>query len=291
MGDRALVVSPPVAIPGTICGLGESPVWDPRVDRVRWVDLMGGIHHATDPGTGEDDAVDVGASCGFVALADGGIAYARGGVVALDEATGARDVVDVDPTGVLRINDSQVAPGGWLVCGTMGIDRANRDRTASLIRIGRDGSTTVLREGISICNGLGWSPDGSSMFHVDTAARTVSRYDFDPETGEAENRRLAFATHDFGGMPDGLAIDTEGRIWLAHFGTPYVVCTDENGREITRVELPVPNVTSCGFGGPDLSTLYVTTSTREATDAQPDAGALFAVETAARGQDPRFWTR
>ena len=68
-----------------------------------------------------------------------------------------------------------------------------------------------------------------------------------------------------------------------------VVCTDEEGREITRVELPVANVTSCAFGGHDLSTLFVTTSSRDATQAHPDAGAVFSVPTVARGQEPRYW--
>jgi sugar lactone lactonase YvrE len=83
-------------------------------------------------------------------------------------------------------------------------------------------------------------------------------------------------------------VDVEGRIWLAHFGTPYVVCTDEQGTEIDRITLPVSNVTSCGFGGDDLSTLYITSSNREAPADQRDAGAVFAVPTATRGQAPRF---
>lgn len=284
-----LVAGPPVALPGTAVLLGESPVWDPRSASLRWVDLFDGIRHHTDPGTGDDEAVPTGASCGFVALAESGIAYARGSVVVRELDGRAEDVVDLDPDGILRINDSQIAPGGWLFCGLMGIDRSQRDGTGVLVRVDADGTIVPVSEGLSIANGMGWSPDGRTMFHVDTLGLRVDRLDFDPATGEATDRRLAFSTEPFGGIPDGLAVDEEGRIWLAHFGTPFVVCTDEEGREIARVELPVANVTSCAFGGDDLSTLFVTTSSRDATADQPDAGAVFAVPTSTRGQQPRYW--
>lgn len=283
-----LVVGTPRAIPGTACLLGESPVWDPRTRRLRWVDLFDGVRHHTDPVTAEDEVVETGASCGFVALADDGLLHARGSVVVREDPAGAHDVVDVDPSGVLRINDSQVAPGGWLFCGLMGIDRGQRDGTGRLVRVDPDGTVTSVSDGLSVANGMGWSPDGRTMYHVDTMALRVDRLDFDPGTGIASGRRPAFSTEAFGGIPDGLAVDAEGRIWLAHFGTPFVVCTDDTGREIDRVELPVPNVTSCAFGGDDLSTLFVTTSWRDATEQHPDAGAVFAVPTATRGQAPRF---
>ncbi len=278
-------------LPGTVCGLGESPVWDPGSADLWWVDLIGGVIHRTDPLTGADDARSVGGACGFVALAEHGIGYARDSTVMRSTESGEERVVDLDPTGLLRINDSQVSPGGWLFCGTMAVDRGRRRGTARLVRVGMDGSVETVTEGLSIGNGMGWSPDGLTMYHADTMDSTVHRYDFDPRSGRATGRRLAFRTDAFGGMPDGLAVDTEGRIWLAHFGTPFVVCTDPLGSEIARVELPVANVTSCCFGGADLGTLFVTTSTRGATSAHPDAGAVFAVPTSARGQAPRRWSR
>lgn len=286
-----LVAGAPRALPTTASALGESPVWDPRVERLRWVDLFDGIVHATDPETGQDDARPAGGACGFVALARDGVVHARGSVVVLEDAAGARDLVDLDPSGALRINDSQVAPGGWLLCGVMAVDRARRADTGRLVLVADDGRTSVVSDGLSIPNGLGWSPDGRTMYHVDTLARRVDRLAFDPATGHVRDRQPAFGTEGVGGMPDGLAVDAEGRIWLAHFGTPYVVCTDESGNELDRVELPVANVTSCAFGGPDLSTLFVTTSTRDATDEHPDAGAVFAVATTTRGQEPRLFGR
>jgi sugar lactone lactonase YvrE len=284
-----LVVGPPVPIAGTGVSLGESPVWDPRTARLRWVDLFDGIVHETDPETGDDTTVAAGGSCGFVALATGGTVRARDNVVVLDDTHGVRDLADLDPSSRLRINDSQVAPGGWLLCGLMALDRADREGTGRLVRVTHEGEQTVVSTGLSVPNGIGWSPDGRTMYHADTTARRVDRLDFDPATGAAENRRTAFETSAFGGMPDGLAVDVDGRIWLAHFGTPFVVCTDDTGREVDRIELPVANVTSCAFGGPDRSTLFVTTSTREATRIHPDAGAVFAVATATRGQEPRLF--
>jgi sugar lactone lactonase YvrE len=287
-GMSDLVLGPARALPGTAVLLGESPVWDPRTRRLRWVDLFEGPRHHTDPVTGVDEVEQTGASCGFVALAVAGLVFARGSLVVRADDAGERVVADLDPSGRLRINDSQVAPGGWLFCGLMGVERSHREGTGRLVRVDADGTVTPVSDGISVANGMGWSPDGRTMYHVDTMALRVDRLDFDSETGTASNRRPAFTTEQFGGIPDGLAVDAEGRIWLAHFGTPYVVCTDEHGREITRVELPVPNVTSCAFGGEDLSTLFVATSWRDATAAHPDAGAVFAVPTSTRGQQPRF---
>lgn len=275
-------------VPGPRVLLGESPVWDPRTRRLRWVDLFDGVRHHTDVSTGADDAAETGASCGFVALASDGVVFGRGSAVVRATAAGEWVVADLDPSGLLRINDSQVAPGGWLFCGLMAVDRERREGSGRLVRVDADGSVTPVSEGISIANGMGWSPDGRTMFHVDTLARRVDRLDFDPATGTASDRRPAFSTVPFGGIPDGLAIDDDGRIWLAHFGTPYVVCTDQDGSEIERIELPVANVTSCAFGGEDLSTLFVTTSTRDAGPEHPDAGAVFAVPTGARGQQPRY---
>jgi sugar lactone lactonase YvrE len=283
-----LLLGPARPLPGARASLGESPVWDPRSRRLRWVDLFDGVRHHTDPGTGDDEPVRTGASCGFVALAEDGIVFARGSAVVRAGGHGERVVVDLDPAGALRINDSQVAPGGWLLCGLMAVDRERRQGTGRLVRVDPDGRVVPVADGLSIANGLGWSPDGRTMFHVDTLALRVDRYDFDPTTGVATGRRPAFATDRFGGIPDGLAVDDAGRIWLAHFGTPFVVCTDDHGVELDRVELPVANVTSCGFGGADGSTLFVTTSTRDATPDHPDAGAVFAVPTAARGQAPRY---
>lgn len=284
-----LVVGPAVPLPGTGSNLGESPAWDPRIGRLRWVDLPEGIVHCTDPLTGADVPAYAGDPAGFVALALDGIVRARGSVVVAEDAAGSRDLVDLDPAGELRINDSQVAPGGWLLCGLMALERERRVGAGILVCVRPDGSTSRIADGLSIPNGLGWSPDGRSMFHVDTLERRVDRMDFDPTTGEASNRRPAFSTEDIGGMPDGLAVDVEGRIWLAHFGTPLVVCTDDAGRELDRVELPVANVTSCAFGGDDLSTLFVTTTTRDATDEHPHAGSVFAVATSTRGQEPRLF--
>jgi sugar lactone lactonase YvrE len=283
-----LALGPARPVPGTRAALGESPVWDPRSRRLRWVDLFDGVRHHTDPVTGADDPVQTGAPCGFVALSTDGVLHARGSSVVREADGVPRAVADLDPSGRLRVNDSQVAPGGWLFCGLMAVEREDRVGTGRLVRVDPAGRLELVDEGLSIPNGMGWSPDGRTMFHVDTLAFRVDRYAFDPENGRATGRRPAFATERFGGMPDGLAVDDAGRIWLAHFGTPYVVCTDADGDELGRIELPVANVTSCCFGGPDLTTLFVTTSTRDATPDQPDAGAVFAVPTSARGQQPRY---
>jgi len=281
-------VGRPERVPGTSAELGESPVWDPRIARLRWVDLFAGVLHATDPTTGADESVRVDGVCGFVALADDGIVHAVGSRIVHRSSIGVREVASEESH--LQFNDSQVSPGGWLFAGLFATDRTARLEAGRLVRVGADGALSVVSTGITLTNGMGWSPAGDVMFHVDMPLGRVDRYDFDAATGSARHRRPAFAI-DGPGTPDGMAVDAEGRVWIAMWGTPTVRAFDEGGREVARIDLPVANVTSCAFGGPDLSTLYVTTSTRGATPEQRDAGAVFAVATDTRGQAPRYFGR
>jgi len=284
----APVLGLPVRMPGPAAELGESPVWDPTTGRLHWVDLPAGVVHATDPASGEDAALHFEQATGFVALAERGLIVGVGSTVRTVSPDGTAAVLgETDPTRMLRLNDSQVSPGGWLFGGLLAIDRERRDGTGRVIRVSPDGSVDVITEGISLTNGLGWSPDGSTMYHVDMALRRVDRYDFDRASGSATHRGVAFPLDSVDGLSDGMAVDSEGRLWIAFWGTPFVRCFTPDGIEVARVALPVANVTSCAFGGPGLSTLFVTTARRGAGPEHPDAGAVFSVVTDARGQEPR----
>jgi sugar lactone lactonase YvrE len=289
--SNSLVLGTPVPIAGTAAELGESPVWNPVSQRLHWVDLMPGLLHETDPATGTTLTEQMEGPCGFVQLADVGLVVGVGTRVLLRGPDGLHPLAETDPRGGLRLNDSQVAPGGVLFAGLMHVDRAQRHESGRLVRVDGAGLVTVVTDGITVTNGMGWSPDATTMYHVDMPLKRVDAYDFDAATGTATGRRPAFEL-EVPGTPDGMAVDEEGRLWMALFGSPYVRCFTPWGKLVATVELPVANVTSCAFGGPDLSTLYVTTARREATAEQPHAGEVFAVETTARGQQPRaFITR
>jgi sugar lactone lactonase YvrE len=146
-------------------------------------------------------------------------------------------------------------------------------------------------DGPYICpNGPAISPDDSTLYHVDTFGGTVWAFDKHPDGTISDRREFARLDSKKEGFPDGLTVDNENRVWLAHWGGSRVTCFSPHGERIGTVQLPVPQVTSCTFGGPDLSTLYITTAARNLNfDEYPLAGALFRVPTKTTGSSsPAF---
>jgi len=136
--------------------------------------------------------------------------------------------------------------------------------------------------GLSISNGLGWSPDDRLMYHVDTPRGRIDVYEFDAEAGTIGGRRTAIAVPPDEGRPDGLTVDAEGGIWVALWGGRAVQRYSPDGRPDLRVELPVSHVTSCCFGDSDLATLYMTSAARGA-EQEPLAGSLFCCRPGVQG--------
>jgi sugar lactone lactonase YvrE len=155
-------------------------------------------------------------------------------------------------------------------------------RTAALYRLDRNLTVTRVLPGLSISNGLGWSPDDHLMYHVDTPRRRIDVYEFDAVSGRLGGRRAAIPVPAEHGRPDGLAVDADGGIWVALWGGGAVQRYTPEGREDTRIELPVSQVTSCCFGDADLGTLYVTSATRGA-EHESLAGSLFVCRPGVRG--------
>jgi sugar lactone lactonase YvrE len=138
-----------------------------------------------------------------------------------------------------------------------------------------------------VSNGLGWSPDDRRFYFTDSGTRRIYVYDYDIETGAVAGRRTFVALPEGMGVPDGLAVDAEGFVWSAQWDGWCVTRYDPDGRVDRVINLPVPRPTSCAFGGPDLSTLYIT-SARIRLSAQqlaeaPLSGSVFALATATRG--------
>ena len=165
--------------------------------------------------------------------------------------------------------------------------------TSSLYRLDSDGSLHTMEGGLTIANGMGWSPDGKTMYLTDTRRHLIYAYDFDGATGSISNRRNFVQVPVDDGFPDGLTVDSKGFVWSARWAGSCIVRYDPDGKLERKVELPASHVTCCAFGGPDLTDLYITTAWNEMSDEEharePLAGDLFRLRTGIKGvAQPKF---
>ena len=267
--------------------LGEGPAWDSRSSELAWVDITPGRVHFLGPGGGER-TVEVGQPVGAVVpRASGGHVLAvRDGFAALagDGTVTSLAHVEHERPGN-RMNDGKYDRHGRLWAGTMALDET--PGAGALYRLDPDATVSTILEGVTISNGLAWSLDDRTMYYVDTPTQRIDRLDYDPSTGEVENRRPLFAIPARDGSPDGMALDSEGFLWVALHGGGAVRRYAPDGVLDRVIELPASNVTSCAFGGPELEELYITCArqglSREQLAREPLAGALFRHRPGVRG--------
>jgi sugar lactone lactonase YvrE len=273
--------------------LAESPIWDAGTQTLLWVDIPPGDVHRFDPATGQDTATHLGVPVGAVAARrGGGLILAAGlGFATLDEASGTVDWLWSGGLGD-RMNDGKCDPAGRFLAGTLTYARhAGACALYRLAPAGQESSpprVSVLLDGVTLSNGLGWSPAGDLMYFADTPLERVDVLNYDPGTGEAGGRRLFVDLHDVPGRPDGLTVDSEGAVWIAMSRGGAVRRYTPDGRLDRVIEFPVRLVTSVSFGGDGLGDLYVTTSRENLTDSdlasQPLAGSVFVIPgTGVRG--------
>jgi sugar lactone lactonase YvrE len=255
--------------------LGEGPFWDARQGRLGWVNILDREVHAFDPSTGRDSAVDVGEHVGAaIPRARGGLVLAlKGGFALLDDSGQVTPVASVAAPGT-RMNDGKADPRGRVLAGTMAYDET--PGAGSLYRLDPDGGVHILLDAVTVSNGLAWSADGATLYYADTPTGGVDAFDYDLDSGAIANRRRAISVPSAAGLPDGMTIDHEGHLWVALWGGWAVRRYATDGTLLAVVDLPVSQVTSCAFGGPDGGDLYIT-SAAAGTDRteQPHAGGLF----------------
>lgn len=276
-----------------LCGLGEGPFWDQASESLLWVDLLAGdvmrlrpdgstVRHRT--GLATVGALRPRPGGGFVLAAGRGFALAD------------RDLTHIEPLAELwadagiRMNDGACDPHGRFLAGTMAYDA--RPGAGRVFRLHPSGTVEQVLDDVTISNGLDWSPDGSLAYYVDTATQRIDVFDDDRVAGLTGRRPFVRIDPDLG-SPDGIAVDAEGGVWVALWGGAAVHRYDATGVLSAVVEVPATHVTACTFGGPDLDTLYVTTSRDGDRPAhsrnRPAAeGALHAVRiNGLRGTGPR----
>ena len=275
--------------------LGEGPVWCPREQALWWIDISSPALWRFDPRSGAVDHWALPRPPGSFALRnDGGFLIAfRAGLATLDEPGGEIRWLDVPglDLGDERFNDGKADRAGRFWTGTL--DRRLGSAIGQLYRVEPGFRVAAVDRGFTISNGIGWSPDGRTMYFTDTPSRRIYRYDFDPAAGRVANRRVFVEVAAGHGGPDGMTVDAEGHVWSAQFDRWCVNRYAPDGTLERSIRLPVQRPTSCMFGGPDLATLYVTSARMdlagEALAAQPHAGGVFALEPGVHGlPEPRF---
>jgi sugar lactone lactonase YvrE len=255
--------------------LGEGPTWDLATATLLWVDILGSAVHRYDPATGGDQVMPTPQHVGAAKpRAVGGlVANLRDGVALLDADGCQRWLVYWEREGV-RGNDAAVDPAGRLWAGTMRYDA--RAGGGWLAKVEPNGDAKVLLDDVTISNGIGWSPDSTLMYYIDTPTHRVDVFDYDLDAGTATNRRTLCTIEDGAGGPDGMCVDADGCLWVALWGGNGLRRYTPDGRLDREVPLPVSQPTACAFGGADFTDLYVTTA-REGLSERELAGSLLVL--------------
>ena len=271
--------------------LSEGPVWDPDSASLTWVDIEAGLvltapwaDGSLTPLARVETHEYVGCA---IPLRRGRTLVALTRQLALVEADGTiRRSRELVPAGT-RFNDGKIDPQGRLVVGTLSL--ADPGEAQSLLRLEHDGAITVLDDDLLLANGLGWSPDGRTLYSVDTLAETIYRRDYGADTiGD----RDVFAV---GALFDGMSVDSRGNLWVAVWGAGEVRCFDPAGRPRPEraIRVAAPHTSSVTFAGAALDVAVVTSASRDLTEAErvrwPDAGGLFFSSGCGVGLAPTPW--
>ncbi|MGH6861372.1 MAG: SMP-30/gluconolactonase/LRE family protein, partial [Phyllobacterium sp.] len=275
--------------------LGEAPVWVSEEKRLYWVDILEPAIHRFDPASGRNETRSVSKLVSAILpAADGRMFVAsQDGIETLDFASGRFESY-VNPEPDLpenRLNDAKIDASGAIWVGSMRLDASRPD--GNLYRISAHDKVERMETGVTVSNGLGWSPDNKTFYFVDTIPGMILAYDVDPASGSLANRRIFAQIPDDSGRPDGLAVDAEGGVWCAIWDGWRVDRYLPNGKLDISVSVPVPRPTSVSFGGSDLETLFITTARTRlpaSTLAEaPLSGGLFTCRPGHRGMPIHFF--
>ena len=270
--------------------LGEGALWHTGTQRLFWVDIEGRKLHWYRPADGSMHSINVEERIGTVVLASENKA-----VIALQNGIHTLNLTDESLTlmanplegkGDIRFNDGKCDPAGRLWVGSMHL--LSQPHVASLYRIDASYGVERVLDNITISNGIVWSLDHKTMYYIDSPTREIKAYAYDIDTGQIAHPSVAVKVPKDIGDPDGMTIDDEGMLWVAHWGGHCVMRWNPATCEpLCKVEVPAPLVTSCAFGGDRLDTLYITTARTRLSDEMlakfPYSGGVFACNPGVRG--------
>jgi sugar lactone lactonase YvrE len=273
----------PKIVADTRLAVGEGPLWHPGEGKLYWLDIINGSIYRYDPQVGRHERIYKGEVIGgFTIQADGSLLlFMAKGAIRIWQRGELSTVIDAIPEErETRFNDVIADPEGRVFCGTM----ATEKRPGCLYRLDQDGRITRVLDGISISNGLGFSPDRKRLYYTDSAKGEIYVFDYENKTGTIGNRCVFIRIPASEGEPDGLTVDAEGYIWSARWNGACIVRYDPEGQEVLRVKLPAKKVSSLTFGGKDYKDIYISTAGGENRNEEgPGAGALFRLNLGIQG--------
>ena len=270
--------------------LGEGPLWDINRQALFWVDIEGCKLHSHHPQTKTNLEWSFKEMCGAaVTSLDGSLLLAlESGLAKFNPESNKIHYLDVlkNSNPIFRFNDGKCDPAGNFWIGSM--HKEFLSNSGNLFKVRPDYGNSIEIEKTTISNGMAWSPDQHYFYYIDTPTYEIARFDYNKPHGRISNKKVAFKVPDSFGAPDGMTIDNEGMLWIAHWGGSCVRRWDpKSGKVIEEVTVDAPHVTSCCFGGKDFNKLYITTARSgldsERLAASPLSGALFCVTTQATG--------
>lgn len=267
---------------------GEGPIW--WNDKLYYVDIEGHAVVELDPDSGHERTWNLGERVGtIVPMLDNQWIYAGdSGIYAIDLPSGHKKLL-ADPEVALRstnrFNDGKCDPAGRFWVGSISLIKATG--SANLYSLDTEGALSLQQAGLTNSNGICWSLDHRKLYHIDTPTKQICVHQYSIETGQIGKRVLCIdtAAYGFDSSPDGMTIDSAGRLWVAFCHGACVACFDPNARHalVERIEIPCVETTACCFGGPDLDRLFVTTGQHK-TLQENAAGRVFVINgLSARG--------
>lgn len=255
---------------------GEGVRWDAATERLMWVDIGAGRVMTASLDAVDTPAVhDAGMPVGAVTTSADGWLLAAGQGLEQVTAAGQRTVARLEPAEV-RMNDAACDPTGRFWAGSMAYDE--RPGAGSLHRLDVDGTITTVLTGLTISNGLAWSPDQSTMYLNDSGPSVTYAFDYDPASGDIDNRRVL--AHHRRGACDGLAIDDDGCLWVALWGAAAVERIAPDGRQLDRIEVPAQQPSDCCFVGDEL---VITTASHKLDSPGEADGRLYVAAVGISG--------
>ena len=251
--------------------VGECPLWHPAQATLYWVDIDGRAVHGLHPASGGHRQWRMASEPSALARsASGGLIVAlRSGIVHLNTDDGSvRDLAAAPyDTAITRFNDGRADAAGRFWIGTI---YEPRDLPAAqMFCLERGVLRLAWSGGMTNSNGLAFSPDQRTLYHADTAAHRIDRYDFDVATGTVAGQQVLHqfssdkTAEDYGGRPDGAAVDSEGNYWCAMFEGGRLLRLSPSGAILNEIALPLRCPTMLAFGGADLRTLYITSASHK----------------------------